>query len=366
MAKTRSKNPSSPVLRVRELYAFDEQIRSSVVEGLVPDVEGFTPDVEGLVPNVRRPFSKASTVSGGVVSGEGFTTPPRYAKNAENSYRGKNLCGLRDLCGETKRIKTMEIAGFDEVGRGALAGPVVVCCVHIPVASGFMPDVEEERNPCSVGLHARRGTSILDFLAGIDDSKRVSSKRREALFPRITSVSNWGIGYATPSEIDRVGIVLALTLAAQRAYRAMRHPVDLLLLDRGLTLLRDLASERLNHLQPRTPNHPISQSSDHSITQSLNLSISQSSNPPITQSLNHSISRPPALSFTKGDSRSLHIAAASILAKVYRDRMMVKLNAQYPGYGLDSNKGYGTPAHLAALKRLGPSSIHRRSFKVKQ
>ncbi|MCK4393722.1 ribonuclease HII, partial [Candidatus Bipolaricaulota bacterium] len=70
------------------------------------------------------------------------------------------------------------------------------------------------------------------------------------------------------------------------------------------------------------------------------------------------------LAFTKGDSRSLHIAAASILAKVHRDRMMVKLNAQYPGYGLDRNKGYGTPVHLAALKRLGPSSIHRRSFRL--
>jgi len=287
--------------------------------------------------------------------------------------------------------KTMEIAGFDEAGRGALAGPVVVGCVHIPVASGFMPDVRglvSDGGNCSVGPCARRETSqtscdatqFFDVLAGLDDSKRVSSKRREALFPRITSVSDWGIGCAAPSEIDRVGIVPALTLAACRAYRAMRHPVDLLLLDRGLSLLsdltieplRDLAIERLNHLQPRTPNHPISQSSDHSITQSPDHSIpqshdfplSRSSNPPITQSLNHSISCPPSLSFTKGDSRSLHIAAASILAKVHRDRMMVKLNAQYPGYGLDRNKGYGTPVHLAALKRLGPSSIHRRSFRL--
>ena len=339
MAKTRGKNPSSPVLRVRELYAFDEQIRSSVASGLVPDGNGIGVCSVGL-----------------------------HARRSRTS---------QERCDATK---TMEIAGLDEAGRGALAGPVVVCCVHFDLASegttkgfsvaaggvintkrnitppkGHLPDGIET---CGVGLHARCGTSILDFLAGIDDSKQVSVKKREALFPRITSVSDWGIGYATPFEIDRVGIVPALTLAACRAYRAMRKRVDLLLLDRGLSLLSDLAIERLNHLQPRTPNHPISQSSDHSITQSPDHSI--------TQSLNHSISHPPALSFTKGDSRSLHIAAASILAKVHRDRMMVKLNAQYPGYGLDSNKGYGTAAHLAALKRLGPSSIHRRSFKVKQ
>ncbi|MCK4599429.1 ribonuclease HII [Candidatus Bipolaricaulota bacterium] len=242
----------------------------------------------------------------------------------------------------------MEIAGFDEAGRGALAGPVVVGCVHIPVASGFMPDVRglvSDGGNCSVGPCARRGTSILDFLAGIDDSKRVSVKKREALFPRITSVSDWGIGYAAPSEIDRVGIVPALTLAACRAYRAMRHPVDLLLLDRGLSL-------RERRTQGAT----------------LRPSVASGFTPDVEDcsvGLHARRSRTTAeLAFTKGDSRSLHIAAASILAKVHRDRMMVKLNAQYPGYGLDRNKGYGTPVHLAALKRLGPSSIHRRSFRV--
>jgi len=287
MAKTRSKNPSSPVLRVRELYAFDEQIRL-----------------------------------GGGVSPESVTPPPKD--------------------------KPLTIAGFDEAGRGALAGPVVVGCVHIPVASGFMPDVRglvSDGETCSVGPCARRGTSILDFLAGIDDSKRVSVKKREALFPRITSVSDWGIGYAAPSEIDRVGIVPALTLAACRAYRAMRHPVDLLLLDRGLSLRE--RRTRGTTLRPSVASGFTPDVEDCSV------------------GLHARRSRTTAeLAFTKGDSRSLHIAAASILAKVHRDRMMVKLNAQYPGYGLDRNKGYGTPAHLAALKRLGPSSIHRRSFRV--
>jgi len=296
MAKTRSKNPSSPVLRVRELYAFDEQIRSSAASGLVPTVEGFTPDGIGAC-------------SVGLHARRSRTSQERY-----------------------DAAKTMEIAGFDEAGRGALAGPVVVCCVHFdlasegttkgfPVASGHLPNGIET---CSVGPHARRGTSILDFLAGIDDSKRVSSKRREALFPRITAVSDWGIGYATPSEIDRVGIVSALYLACRRAYRAIKKRVDLLLFDRGLSLGENVA-HKVRRYRPL----------------------------------------PLELAFTRGDSRSLHIAAASILAKVHRDRMMVELNAQYPGYGLDRNKGYGTAVHLAALKRLGPSSIHRRSFRVK-
>jgi len=305
MAKTRGKNPSSPVLCVRELYAFDEQIRSSVASGLVPDVEGLVPDGNGI----------------------GVCSVGLHARRSRTS---------QERCDATK---TMEIAGFDEAGRGALAGPVVVCCVHFDLASEGTT------------------TSILDFLAGIDDSKRVSVKKREALFPRITSVSDWGIGCATPSEIDRVGIVPALTLAACRAYRAMRKRVDLLLLDRGLSL-----RER------RTPVCPGDATGRQGAT--LRPSVASGFTPDVEDcsvGLHARRSRTTAeLAFTKGDSRSLHIAAASILAKVHRDRMMVKLNAQCPGYGLDRNKGYGTAAHLAALKRLGPSSIHRRSFKVKQ
>jgi len=119
----------------------------------------------------------------------------------------------------------------------------------------------------------------------------------------------------------------------------MGERVDLLLCDRGLSLLSDLAIESLNHLQPQASDHSISQSPDHSIIQSLEIS------------------------FTKGDSRSLHIAAASILAKVARDRIMLNLHQRFPVYGFTANKGYGTPAHLAALRDNGPSAIHRCSFK---
>ncbi len=304
--------------RVCELYAFDEQIRSSVASGLVPDVEG-------LVPNGRRPSSKDSTAED--------------AKNAEGFCNGKiSLSDLGDLCGEEKRC--LSLAGFDEAGRGALAGPVAVGCVHfdlplqqpsytrydatkgIPVASGLVPDVVFPKH-------------LLDHLAGVDDSKRLSPARREEMYHRITEVASWGIGWASAQEIDLLGIVPAISLAARRAYITMGKRVDLLLCDRGLSLLGRGDAGKGRHgenLNLRVPASPLS----------------------------------PELSFTKGDSRSLHIAAASILAKVARDRIMLNLHQHFPVYAFAANKGYGTPTHLAALRENGPSAIHRRSFRVKE
>jgi ribonuclease HII len=241
-----------------------------------------------------------------------------------------------------------DLAGFDEAGRGALAGPVAVGCVHFEsLGSGLVSCMETSGTPPLEKVTPRKkqdltpsgpitqslNHSILHSLAGVDDSKRLSPVRREEMFRRITEVASWGVGWASAQEIDRLGIVPAVSLAARRAYTTMGQRVDLLLCDRGLSLLSDLAIESLNHLQLRTPNHPISQS--------------------------------PELSFTKGDSRSFHIAAASILAKVSRDRMMSNLHQRFPVYGFAANKGYGTPTHLAALRDNGPSAIHRRSFKVK-
>ncbi len=210
--------------------------------------------------------------------------------------------------------------------------------------------METSKTPPLKKVTPRKKQDLTPILTGVDDSKRLSPARREEMYRRITEVASWGVGWASAQEIDRLGIVPAVSLAARRAYSMMGERVDLLLCDRGLSLLSDLAIESLNHLQPRTPNHPISQSSD--------LSISQSPDHSITQSLE--------LSFTKGDSRSLHIAAASILAKVSRDRiMMLNLHQRFPIYGFASNKGYGTQAHLAALRKNGPSTIHRHTFKVK-
>ena len=196
-----------------------------------------------------------------------------------------------------------EIAGCDEVGRGALAGPALVACVRFEVA----PLVVE--TPLGAAPHP-----TLAALNGIDDSKRLSPRERERLAAPIGRLARVGIGVTSAEEIDRVGIVWALTLATRRAVADLGRPLDLLVLDLGLTL--------------------------------------------------SGVGGPREMSFPKGDQRSLSIAAASIVAKVTRDRMMRELGARFPGYDFERNKGYGTFGHRAALRRLGPSPVHRQSFRV--
>jgi len=316
--------------RVAELCAFDEQIRSLVASGLVPDGQ--------------RLSLKACTAE--------------HAKDAEHYYKKEGLlCGLGDLCGEIKRPSVtsgfmsnvkektsqtscnatgLTIAGFDEAGRGALAGPVVVGCVHFPfVASGLDPHVK---------------------LAGLDDSKRLSPQKREELYERIYTLAKWGIGCASPSEIDRLGIVPALTLAAKRAYRAMGHRVDLLLLDRGLSLRERHSSKASTAEHAKTAEHCYKKEGFLCELGDLRGEMKGASHTGRDAT--------PELAFTKGDTKSLHIAAASILAKVSRDQMMARIHMRFPDYGFDRNKGYGTAGHLVALRRLGPTPIHRISFRL--
>ncbi len=150
-----------------------------------------------------------------------------------------------------------------------------------------------------------------DLLAGVNDSKRLTPRQREVLFDRVYEVAvGVGVGEASPEEIDELGIVPATRLAMRRALAALPTRPDYLLLD-------------------------------HITLPDVNL---------------------PQESFVRGDARVLSIAAASIVAKVTRDRIMVALDAAYPGYGFAAHKGYGTAAHREALHHLGPSPVHRRSW----
>jgi ribonuclease HII len=178
------------------------------------------------------------------------------------------------------------VAGLDEAGRGAWAGPVVAGAVVL----------------------AQRDDGAL---AGVDDSKRLSPGQRAALYDRVTAAAaDWAAGAASAQEIDALGILPATRLAMARALAGLAAAPQCLLID---------------HL--RLPGAPVAQ---HAITH--------------------------------GDSLVLSIAAASIVAKVTRDRLMVKLDGDFPGYGFARHKGYGTPEHRRMLHGLGPCPIHRTTF----
>ena len=181
------------------------------------------------------------------------------------------------------------IAGIDEAGRGALAGPVVAGAVVLPA------DMSQEH---------------IDL---IDDSKKLSTGQRERAFDVIrTYASAYGVGIVPSNRIDELGIVPSTKLAMRDAIRAIRWRIDFLLID--------------------------------AVT---NIGIAT-----------------PSKSIIRGDSKSLSIAAASIVAKVTRDRIMTDdLESQYSGYGFAQHKGYGTAAHMEALQKFGPCPIHRRTFK---
>jgi ribonuclease HII len=184
------------------------------------------------------------------------------------------------------------IAGLDEAGRGAWAGPVVAGAVILPIDH---PAVSYEREG---GCRIR-------------DSKQLTPRQRERLYPVIGSMASAvGVGIVPPDQIDEVGIVPATRQAMGLAIAQLSPPPDFLLID-----------------YLKLPNPSIAQKS-----------------------------------ITHGDALSLSIAAASIVAKVTRDRLMVELDVQYPGYGFARHKGYGTRQHRESLIRLGPSPIHRLSF----
>ena len=186
------------------------------------------------------------------------------------------------------------IAGVDEVGRGCLFGPVMAAAVVFPT-------------------HLYRTASV-DWVKELDDSKKISSSKREFLAQQILAHAlSVGIGMATSREIDGLNIRKASFLAMRRAVGNLAMEADFLLID-GFRL--DDAGR-------------------------------------------------PQMGILQGDAKSSSIAAASIVAKVFRDRMMCGLDSLYEGYGLAEHKGYGTKKHFHALRRLGPTSLHRLSFNTR-
>lgn len=176
------------------------------------------------------------------------------------------------------------VCGVDEAGRGPLAGPVCAAAVILP-----------------------RGVTI----EGLDDSKKLTEKRREALYDVIIAAAEaYGVAFADVEEIEELNILGATYLAMNRAIAALGVGIDLALIDGN----RNAGIEY------------------------------------------------PSRCVVKGDAKCVSIAAASVLAKVTRDRYMRALAEKYPGYGFEKHKGYGTEAHYAAIRALGPCPEHRPSF----
>lgn len=203
-------------------------------------------------------------------------------------------------------------AGVDEAGRGCLAGPVVAAAVILP------PDIRPEDLP------------------GLDDSKKLSERKREALAPLIREAAlAWAVGEASAEEIDNINILNAAMLAMHRAIRQLTSRPEHLLIDG-------------NKFVPF-----------YSDFDPLEPSCDMGANP-----LHDESCLTPHTCIIGGDGLYLPIAAASVLAKTSRDALMRQLAADFPAYGWEVNKGYGTKAHYEALRQHGPTKWHRRSFRL--
>lgn len=199
------------------------------------------------------------------------------------------------------------LAGMDEVGRGALAGPVTVGVVLIDTECRSAPQ-------------------------GVKDSKLLPPHARERMVPRIERwATAFAVGHASPGEIDEIGIIAALRLAGVRALATIREAgwePDLVILDGNhdwLTAPEEVGLFAFGDEAPATP---------------------------------------PVTTMIKADLKCSSVAAASVLAKVSRDRIMVDLDADHPQYGWGENKGYSAPGHMEALRVHGPTDLHRRSWRL--
>lgn len=197
----------------------------------------------------------------------------------------QRLTELKKIENEIYKTGVQTICGIDEAGRGPLAGPVVVAAVIMPKDS---------------------------FIEGVNDSKKVSEKKREALYEQITNEAiAWGVGIIDQKEIDKINILNATKKGLTTAIKELKVKPDRIIVD---------ALDKIDTLGiPYTP-------------------------------------------IIKGDAKCYSIAAASIIAKVTRDRIMRQWDEIYPMYGFEKHKGYGTAMHMQAIREYGLCPIHRRSF----
>lgn len=197
----------------------------------------------------------------------------------------QRLTELKKIENEIYKTGVQTICGIDEAGRGPLAGPVVVAAVIMPKDS---------------------------FIEGVNDSKKVSEKKREALYEKITNEAiAWGVGIIDQKEIDEINILNATKKGLTTAIKELKVKPDRIIVD---------ALDKIDTLGiPYTP-------------------------------------------IIKGDAKCYSIAAASIIAKVTRDRIMRHWDEIYPMYGFEKHKGYGTAMHMQAIREYGLCPIHRRSF----
>ena len=261
---------------------------------------------------------------------EGEVAMRKFACDVAGSGCSRSL----DLFAAEEAPRADILVGIDEVGRGPLAGPVVACAAVLKAP---------------------------DIMPALNDSKKLSRKKREAMFDDVKEAcACYAIASASEKEIDKMNILEADFLAMRRALQAL-----------GLPGISESAPEipvevkgSFAELDPSTSQHRCSAQDDAR-------GVSGKPVPRVFIAVdgNLKIRGVPAemqMPVVKGDGRIASISAASILAKVFRDRYMDKLAEQYPAYGFEKNAGYPSPVHLDAIRKFGFTPVHRRSFHVKE